>query len=63
MSGEETVIKRGATWSVVIDLGRDGSGRRQRKWHAGYKTKRAAERAPVELLSSQLAGTYVAPSK
>lgn len=58
-----TVIKRGATWSVVIDLGRDGSGRRQRKWHSGYKTKRDAERARVELLSSQLAGTYVAPSK
>lgn len=58
-----TVIKRGASWSVVVDLGRDETGRRVRKWHSGYRSKREAERARVELLSRVHHGTYVEPSK
>jgi len=58
-----TVIKRGDSWSVVIDLGRDGSGRRMRKWHSGYGTRKEAESARVELLSTLAKGTYIAPSK
>jgi hypothetical protein len=57
-----TIIKRGATYSVVLDLGRDDSGRRVRKWHSGYKTKEA-ERAQVELLARLDQGAYVEPSK
>jgi integrase len=58
-----TVLKRGRTWSVVLDVGRDGHGRRVRKWHSGYQTKKDAERARVELLASLAGGTYVPPSK
>ena len=58
-----TVIKRGSSWSVVIDLGRDGTGRRARKWHSGYRTKMEAERACIELLSQVDRGSYVPPSK
>lgn len=58
-----TVIKRGALWAVVIDLGRDETGRRVRKWHSGYRTKKEAERARIELLSRVDQGTYVEPSK
>jgi integrase len=58
-----TVLKRGHTWSVVLDVGRDGQGRRIRKWHSGYRTRKDAERARVELLASITGGTYVAPSK
>lgn len=58
-----TVIKRGALWSVVIDLGRDETGRRVRKWHSGYRTKKEAERVRIELLSRVDQGTYVEPSK
>lgn len=58
-----TVIKRGAMWSVVIDLGRDGTGKRIRKWHSGYRTKKEAEAARIELLGTVAGGTYVAPSK
>lgn len=58
-----TVIKRAALWSVVIDLGRDETGRRVRKWHSGYRTKKEAERARIELLSRVDQGTYVEPSK
>ena len=57
-----TIIKRGEKWAVVLDLGRDSSGRRRRTWHSGYRTKREAERAHVELLSSVDHGTYAAPS-
>lgn len=58
-----TVIKRGSRWSVVIDLGRDLDGKRIRKWHSGYRTKRKAEQARIEILSRVLTGLYVAPHK
>jgi hypothetical protein len=58
-----TVIKRGSRWSVVIDLGRDVDGKRLRKWHSGYRTKREAEQARIEILSRVQSGLYVAPHK
>ncbi len=42
-----SVIKRGNRWSVVIDLGVDpATGKRQRKWHSGYGTKRSEDARP-----------------
>lgn len=58
-----SVIKRGGSWSVVVDMGRDGDGKRIRKWHSGYDTKRDAERARVEILSRVDRGAYVAPTR
>lgn len=58
-----TVIKRGKTWSVVVDLGRDAAGQRVRRWHSGYRTRKEAERARVELLGRLDQGTYVAPTR
>jgi integrase len=58
-----SIIKRGSTYSVVLDLGRGPDGRRVRKWHSGYRTKREAERARVELLSRLDQGAYVEPSR
>jgi hypothetical protein len=58
-----TVIKRGSTYSVVLDLGKGPDGKRIRKWHSGYGTKRDAERAQVELLAKADQGAYVEPSK
>jgi hypothetical protein len=53
-----TVIKRGNTWSVVVEVGRDAtSGRRVRKWHSGFRSKKDAERARTELLSRLDDGT------
>jgi integrase len=63
VSGQGTVIKRGSTYSVVLDLGRGPDGRRVRKWHSGYRTKKDAERARVELLAKVGQGAYVEPSK
>lgn len=58
-----TVIKRGRSWSVVVDAGRDADGKRLRKWHSGYATKKAAEEARIVILSSLQRGEYVPPSK
>lgn len=63
MSARGTVIKRGKSWSVVLDRGRDADGKRIRKWHAGYPTKKDAEAARTELLSKLDRGEYVPPNK
>ncbi len=58
-----TVIRRGpGRYSVVLDLGRGPDGKRIRKWHSGYATKKAAEAAQIELLARQQHGEYVDPS-
>jgi integrase len=47
----------------VVDLGRDDRGQRKQKWHSGYRTKRDAERALVEILGRLEKGTYVEPTR
>jgi integrase len=58
-----SIIKRGATYSVVLDLGRGPDGKRIRRWHSGYRTKKDAERARTELLAQVDHGSYVEPSR
>jgi integrase len=58
-----SIIKRGSTYSVVLDLGRGPDGRRVRRWHSGYRTKKEAERARTELLARVDHGAYVEPSR
>jgi len=37
----DSVVKRGNTWSYVVDVGRDPvSGRRRQRWKGGFATKR-----------------------
>ena len=62
MSARGSVIKRGKTYSVVLDLGRDADGKRIRKWHSGYRIENLAERARTDLLGQVDTGTYVAPT-
>lgn len=57
------VRKRGNTWTVVVDVGRDETGKRQQRWHGGFATRKEAERARVEILSQQANGDYIEPSK
>jgi integrase len=57
-----SVIKRGKTWSVVLDLGRDEAGKRIRRWHSGFATKKAAEQARTDLLGKVDRNEYVAPT-
>jgi integrase len=59
-----SIIKRGSRYSVVVELDRDPIiGKRRREWHSGYRTKRDAEAARVEILSRLQRGEHVAPSK
>ena len=58
-----SVVKKGDRWYVKIELDIDpATGRRRQKWHSGYKNKRDAERARVDLLSKLDRGEYVEPS-
>ena len=58
-----SVVRRGDRYYVKIELDPDPrTGRRRQKWHAGYRTKREAERARVDLLSKFDRGEYVEPS-
>jgi integrase len=57
------VRKRGAKWCVVVDTGRDKSGKRIQKWHSGFARRKDADEALSEILSGLQQGTYVEPSK
>jgi integrase len=59
-----TIVKRGSRYSVIVELDRDPvSGKRRREWHSGYRTKRDAEAARVDILARMQRGEHVAPSK
>jgi integrase len=58
-----SVVKKGDRYYVKIELDPDPTtGRRRQKWHSGYRTKREAERARIDLLSRFDRGEYVEPS-
>jgi integrase len=47
-----SVLKKGDRWYVKIELDPDpATGRRRQKWHSGFRTRRDAERARIDLLS------------
>jgi integrase len=58
-----SVVKRSAGYSVVVELERDPvTGKRRQKWHSGYPTKRAAERALAEMVAAVHAGNFIEPT-
>ncbi len=39
-----TIVKRGHSYSVVVELDRDPTtGKRRREWHSGYRTVEVEE--------------------
>ena len=59
-----SVVKKGDRYYVKIELDPDPlTGRRRQKWHSGYRTKREAEKARVDLLSKFDRGEYVEPTQ
>lgn len=59
-----SVVRKGSQYYVKIELDPDPTtGRRRQKWHSGFRTKREAERARVDLLSKFDRGEYVEPSQ
>lgn len=58
------IRKRGKkSWAIVLDLGRDGSGKRRQKWHSVRGNKKDAEAKLTALLNSLNVGDYVEPSR
>ena len=57
------VRKRGATWTVVYDEGRDEHGRRRQRSRGGFATRREAQRFLTDVLSRLGDGSYAHPSK
>lgn len=54
--------KKGKQWYAVVDEV-DANGKRRRRWHSGFRTKKDAEAGAVEILGRQQKGEYVAPTK
>ncbi|HMR94840.1 MAG TPA: tyrosine-type recombinase/integrase [Microthrixaceae bacterium] len=54
-------MKRGSSWTYVLYLGRDASGKKQQKWVGGHRTKKEAEDALVEALERMRTGMWVDP--
>ena len=51
------------SWSIVLYLGRDESGKRKQKWHTVQGTKKDAEAELARLINEVNTGDYVEPSK
>lgn len=59
-----SVVKRDTRYYVKIELDPDPlTGKRRQKWHSGYRTRREAEKARVDLLSKFDRGEYVEPTQ
>ena len=58
-----SVVKRGRTWTYVLSVGRDETGRRRQKWVGGFATKKAAEAALTEALGRLQAGVWADPGR
>jgi integrase len=55
--------KEGLRYYVVVDVGVKLNGRRDQRWHSGYRTLRDAKKARAEIIGRLDRGTYIAPSK
>src|SRR5687767_3979848 len=58
------IRRRGArSWAIVLDAGRDATGRRCQRWHSVKGTRKDAERELARLLHEMNHGGYVEPSR
>ena len=55
------VLKRGSTWSYIIDVGTPQD--RKQRWRGGFRTKREATSALADIQSSLDRGEYVEQSR
>jgi len=52
-TGRQTV-----NWYVVVDSGRDETGKRRQKWHGSFRTRKDAEVVRAKIVGDLHAGTY-----
>jgi len=50
-------------WYVVVDNGRDETGKRRQKWHGSFRTRKEAEVARARIVGDLHAGTYTEPTR
>ena len=59
-----TILKRAkASWTIIVDVGRDSDGRRNQRWITVKRTRKEAERRLVEILNKVNNGLYIKPSQ
>ena len=51
------------SWSIVLDLGRDATGKRKQKWSTIHGTKKEAQAELNRLLNEINTGEYIEPSR
>ncbi|MHB8506489.1 MAG: Arm DNA-binding domain-containing protein [Acidimicrobiales bacterium] len=56
------LLKRNGSWTYVVDIGRDGNGRRLQQSRRGFPTRKAAVGALAEVIAAINRGTYRRPS-
>jgi len=57
------VVKRGTSWTTVVDLPPGPDGKRRQKWTSGFATKKLAQRALAQLIVELDSGTHVEPTR
>jgi integrase len=57
------IYRRGSTWSVRYDEGRDEHGRRRQRSKGGFATRRDAQRFLTDMLARLGDGSYAQPAK
>ena len=57
------ITKKGSTYSIIVDLGRDKNGKRKQKWFNGFKTKKEAEKELAKVINQIDNKTFVNPDK
>ncbi|MBK8294919.1 MAG: tyrosine-type recombinase/integrase [Solirubrobacterales bacterium] len=55
--------KQGTRYYVVVDVGVKENGKRDQRWHSGFRTLRDARKSRAEIIGRLDRGNYVAPSK
>jgi integrase len=58
-----SIVKRGKSWSYVLYLGRDQSGKKRQKWVGGFRTRRDAEDALTQSLDRVRTRTWADPGR
>ncbi|MCX8032672.1 MAG: site-specific integrase [Thermoleophilia bacterium] len=57
------IRKRGKSWAVVVELGRDSSGKRRQKWFIVDGTKAEAQAELARILHEMNTGLYAEPER
>lgn len=63
ISGSISKDKNTGKWFFILELGKDVNGKRKQKKRRGFKTKKEAQAAFIELQNEVNNGTYIEPSK